>query len=145
MLENSVSYDASLEAFSKSLQTLVDYSLGDEGSMTVHNDTVRWYRYIDTTPQAEVPFRFIEHRLIDKELEPGLAFLLSYDRARVAILEIVDMPSRKNDLFIRFCRQNNYRLSACKRESHFNFLTDEEVRCMEVAASSACDGSLSST
>lgn len=31
-----------------------------------------------------------------------------------------------SDLFIRFCLQNNGRLSAKKRESHFAFLTGEE-------------------
>jgi len=42
--------------------TLVEYSLDEDGRMTVHNDTARWYAYIDMTPQAEALFWFIEIR-----------------------------------------------------------------------------------
>ena len=53
MLKDPAGYDASLEAFSRPLLALVEYSLDEEGRMTVENDTARWYRYIDLTPQAE--------------------------------------------------------------------------------------------
>jgi len=43
------------------------------------------------------------------------------------------MPDRQIDLFIRFCWQNNGRLSARKRASHFDFLADEEITFMEQA------------
>ena len=51
--------------------------------------------------------------------------------------EIVDMPDRQIDLFIRFCLQNNGRLSARKRASHFDFLSDEEIASLEQAVLSA--------
>ena len=130
MLKNPADYDASLEAFSRHLMALVEYSLDEEGRMTVHNDTARWYRYIDMTPQAEALFRFIE-QTIDTELASELAFLANYDKTKKAIQEIVDMPDRQIDLFIRFCLQNNGRLSARKRASHFDFLSDEEIARME--------------
>jgi hypothetical protein len=97
--------------------------------MTVHNDTGVWYRYIDMTPQAEALFAFIE-KTIDTELADELAFLANYDRTKAVIQAIVDMPDRQIDLFIRFCLQNNGRLSAGKRASHFDFLTDDEVARM---------------
>jgi len=34
-------------------------------------------------------------------------------------------------VFIRFCLQNNGRLSAAKRKSHFPSLTDDEILEME--------------
>jgi hypothetical protein len=43
------------------------------------------------------------------------------------------MPDRKMDLFIQACLQNNGRLSARKRASHFEFLSDAEVARMEDA------------
>jgi hypothetical protein len=92
----------------------------------------RWYRYIDMTPQAEALFRFIE-RTIDEELAGELAFLEHYGNTREAISEIVDMPDRLIDLFIRFSLQNNGRLSARKRASNFGFLSDEEISRMEQA------------
>lgn len=136
MLRSPAEYDASLEAFSQPLMLLLDYSLDEEGRMTVHNDTALWYRYIDMTPQAEALFAFIE-KTINVELVDELAFLANYDRTKAAIQAIVDMPEREIDLFIRFCLQNNAHLSARKRASHFDLLTDEEVCQMEQAVQAA--------
>ncbi len=132
MLKNLADYDVSLEAFSRKLMPLVEYSLDEIGRMTVHNDTAVWYRYIDMTPQAEALFKFIE-RTIDTELAGELAFLAGYDRAQKTVREIVDMPDRQIDLFIRFCLQNNGRLSGRKRADYFDFLSDREVAALEEA------------
>lgn len=136
MLKNPADYDASLEAFSRPLMSLVEYTLDADGRLTVHNDTAIWYRYVDMTAQAEALLRFID-RTIETELAGELAFLTRYDAARKAIQEIVDMPDRRIDLFIRFCSQNDGRLSARKRASHFSLLSDEEVESMERAVRSA--------
>ena len=136
MLKNPAAYDASLEAFSRPLMPLVEYSLDEEGRMTIQNDTAIWYRYIDMTPQAEALFGFTE-KTIDTELVDELSFLASYDRTKAAIQDIVDMPDRQIDLFIRLCIQNNGRLSVRKRASHFDLLTDDEVAQMERAVRTA--------
>ena len=49
MLKNPTKYDASLEAFSRPLMALVEYSLDEDGRMTIHNDTAGWYAYSDQT------------------------------------------------------------------------------------------------
>lgn len=139
MLKNPADYDASLEAFSRPLMPLVEYSLDEEGRMTVHNDTAVWYRYIDMTPQAEALFAFVEKAIVT-ELADELAFLANYDRTKAAIQAIVDMPDRQIDLFIRFCLQNQGRLSASKRASHFDFLTVDEIAQMEHAVRDAYGG-----
>jgi hypothetical protein len=58
-------------------------------------------------------------------------------KAKKSVQEIVDMPARRIDLFIRFCLQNNGRLFARKRASHFDILSDEEIARMEQAVQSA--------
>ena len=136
MLQNMTDYDLSLEAFSRPLMALVEYALDEMGRMTVQNDTTAWYKYTDMTPQTEALFRFIE-QTIDKELAEELAFLANYDNTKKALQEIVDMPDRQIDLFIRFCLQNHGRLSVRKRASHFEFLSDVEVTRMEQAIQSA--------
>jgi Fic family protein len=136
MLKNPTDYDASLEAFSRPLMPLVEYSLDENGQMTIENETSRWYAYIDMTAQAEALCRFIENT-IDTELVEELSFLAKYDETKKAIQDIVDMPDRKIDLFIRFCLQNKARLSARKRSSQFDFLSDEEVAAMEKAIQAA--------
>ncbi len=130
MLENHAAYNTSLEAFSRPLMTLVEYSLDEEGRMSVHNDTAAWYRYVDMTPQAEALFSFIE-QTINTVLVEELAFLANYDESKQSIQEIVDMPDRQIDLFVRFCLQNNGRLSKRKRTKHFDFLSDDEITRME--------------
>lgn len=132
MLKNPALYDHSLEAFSSPLMQLVEYDLDDLGQMTVPGKTCRWYRYIDMTAQAEALYDFVR-LTIEHELVEELDFLANYDKTRQAIAEIVDMPDRLIDLFIQFCLQGGGRLSARKRESHFGFLTDDELANMENA------------
>lgn len=131
MLKNLIEYDASLESFSQPLMNLVDYSLDENGQMIVNNETGHWYRYIDMTSQTEALFKFIE-TTIDSELAEELNFLANYDKTKKAIQEIVDMPDRKIDLFIQACLQNAGHLSARKRTSHFEFLSDKEITDMEL-------------
>ena len=62
-----------------------------------------------------------------------VVFLVKYDETKKAIQHIVDMPDRQIDLFIRFCLQKNGRLSARKRGSNFDFLSVDDVACLEQA------------
>lgn len=138
MLKNQALYDASLKAFSKPLMGLMDYSgvleyrIDDNGQMTVQGDTARLYKYMDMTAQAEALFNFAL-RTIEDELVAEIEFLASYDKTKRALQEIVDMPDKLTNLFIKLCLENNGHLSANKRESHFPSLTDEELATMEAA------------
>lgn len=100
------------------------------------------YSYIDMTPQAEALFRFIK-QTIDTELVEELEFLANYNDTKRAIQEIVDMPDRQIDLFIRFCLHNNGLLSVRKRASHFDFLSEDEIILMEQAIQSAYGNKMS--
>ncbi len=130
MLNHPTAYNDSLEAFSRPLNQLVEYTLDRQVQMRVINDTAHWYRYIDMTVQTEALYEFIL-QTIDRELIVELRFLESYDRTKKSIQDVIDMPDRQIDLFIRFCLQNNGRLSANKRKSYFHFLTDDEILPME--------------
>jgi len=111
---------------------LIDYALDEQGRMTVGADTAAYYRYIDLTPQAESLFAFIQET-IEVELVEQLRFLVSYDTTKRAIQEVVDMPDRQIDLFIRCCLQNHGKLSQRKRADLFAMLRDDEVLQMEQA------------
>jgi len=132
MLKNLALYDHSLEAFSKPLMGLLEYDLDDSGKLTVEAGTKRLYQYIDMTAQAEALYAFVQ-LTIEHELVEELAFLASYDVTKATIQRIVDMPDRLIDLFIQLCLQNKGRLSARKRDSHFEFLTNDELVEMERA------------
>ncbi len=132
MLKNPADYDVSLEAFSRPLLQLIDYRLDEMGQMTVENDTACWYQYMDMTAQSEALYEFVT-KTIEEELVEELSFLANYDNTKKAIQDIIDMPDRLIDLFIQLCLQNNSSLSARKRSTHFDFLTDEELLAMEQA------------
>jgi Fic family protein len=140
MLKNPVDYDASLEAFSRPLMRLVEYKLDELGQMTVENDTAYLFRYIDMTAQAEALYDFVS-KTIEEELVEELNFLASYDDTKRALQEIIDMPDRQLDLFIRLCFQNNGKLSAGKRSAYFKFITDDELAAMEQAVMPSCNRS----
>jgi len=130
LVQNMKDYDHTLELFSKPLLPLIDYELNDIGEMTVKNDTSLYYRHIDMTAIVEKMFGFIEIT-IEKELVSELELLSNYERAKSSMREIVDMPDRLVDLFMRICRDNGGKVSANKRNSLFATLTDEEVAAME--------------
>jgi len=136
MLNQQGDYDQSLEAFSSPLMALIDYHLDRDGRMTVDGDTAPYYRYVDMTAQAEALFALIEST-IEVELTGELDFLANYDQSKSAIQSVVDMPDRLIDLFIRFCLQNNGRLSMRKRTQYFSFLEDEELVDLEKAVKAA--------
>jgi hypothetical protein len=132
MLKNPEDYDRSLEAFSRPLLQIIDYRLDEMGKMTVENESACWYSYMDMTAQAEALSEFIL-KTIEEELVQELSFLANYDTAKKAIQDIIDMPDRLVNLFIRLCLQSNGNLSARKRSAHFDFLSDEELTKMEQA------------
>ena len=136
MLRKIKDYDETLGIFSKPLMRLIDYDLDVNGEMTVKHETDVYYRYIDMTVLAERLFWFIQET-IETELIQELDFLLDYDKAKLDIQDVVDMPDRLIDLFIRLCIQSNGHLSKNKRRSLFAKLTDEEISRMDACVRKA--------
>jgi hypothetical protein len=132
MLKHPEDYDRSLEAFSRPLLQVIDYHLDEMGKMTVKDESAIWYSFMDMTAQAEALSEFIR-KTIEEELVQELNVLANYDTTKKAIQDIIDMPDRLIDMFIQLCLQGNGTLSARKRSSYFDFLTDEELAAMELA------------
>jgi Fic family protein len=129
MVQNLSDYDQALERFSQPLLSQLTYSLDEDGRMTVDGITSNHYRYIDLTSQAEALFEFIK-TTVDTELPREVNFLQAYDSAKKAMQQIVDMPDRDIDLFIKLCQQNNGKISAKKRD-RFSKVTDDEISKLE--------------
>lgn len=140
MLRHVRGYSEMLESYSKPLLTLLDYDLDDHGHMQVKGSTRRHYQFIDMTAFAEKLFEYIEQTII-QEIEPEIQFLQLYDKARSAILDVVDMPDDKINLFIKLWLQNKGRLSKSKQVSQFAQLTDDEVATMHDGLTSVYSGS----
>lgn len=132
MLARRSEYNGCLESFSIPLMQELDYEEDDEGVVTVAGDTAGYYRYFDATVMAEALYRWIE-RTIQDEFRSELDFVLGIRETRRAIDEIVDLPDRASNLFIKLCLGNAGRLSEAKRKRLFSMLTDREIRAMERA------------
>jgi Fic/DOC family len=131
MLQDSRKYDESLEAFSEPSLALIDYELDQQGRLTVYSQTKDLYRYIDCTVMAEALFAFVQ-TTIEKELPAEIQFLRQYDQARSLMRQVVDLPNRHADLFIRLVRQNGGRLSKRKRGMpEFSKMTPQEIDRLE--------------
>lgn len=124
-------YDQALESFSKPLMERVEYTMDDRLRMTVTNDTVDFYRYIDCTELTRITIDFIRET-IETELPAELRYLTMYDEIRYRMRDIVEMPDRHADLFLKLVRQNGGTLSKKKRKlPEFDLLTDEEIAQLE--------------
>ena len=133
MLHRPQDYDASLESFSKPLLPLIEYKRDFHGRMTVTNDTRDFYRYVDCTTLTEFLFSFVEET-IEEELPSEILFLRQYDTARKLMRQVVDLPNRHADLFVRLCLQNDGALSKGNRGlPEFASLSDDEVAALEAA------------
>ena len=131
ILNHPREYDQALESFSKPLMERVEYTLDDRMRMTVTNDTADFYRYIDLTEATRITIEFIRET-IETELPGELRFLTAYDEIRREMREVVELPDRIADLFVKLCRQNGGTLSKRKRElPEFTRLTESEISAIE--------------
>lgn len=126
LYKNANLYNTMLESFSKKLLPQVDYSLAEDGTMTVHNATADFYRYIDFTYIAEKFFEVVEET-VNQELVAELNYLIAWERARAQMRGIVDMPEKKALQFILFTQQNKGVFPNRRREQ-FPELTEQEIQ-----------------
>jgi Fic family protein len=131
MLRDPKEYDAALNAFSSRIMPSIEYEMDDEQRLTVLNETNKFYRYYDATPQAEYLYEAVAET-IHKDLREEIEFLEVFDKAMASAKTIVDMPNARASTLVRFIFQNHGTLSAKKRRQ-FPELRDEEVAAIEEA------------
>jgi hypothetical protein len=132
ILERIDTYRAVLEDYSKRLLPAIQWTATPDGNVYVQDNTSDFYRFFDATPHAEFLYECVR-RTVEEDLPRETDFLRRYDRFRVVVETIVDMPDRTMDLLFRFLQQNGGSLSKRAREGEFALLTDAEVRSLEGA------------
>lgn len=126
-----------LETFSRPMLERTDYD-PDTPQVPARGNEALYFRYFDATEQAEYLYRALE-RTVEEDLQREIDFLLGFDRAYQALNRLLDWPDHSLDLFIRLVHQNQGRLSKTKRESHFDWMRDNEVREAEQLVAEAFD------
>ena len=132
MLRERTEYDRVLESYSKPILPFIEYSMSAREEMTVENATSHLYRYWDATQFAEFLYHCVAET-IHSDLREELRFLVVFDRALNAVMEIVDMPDRRASLLVRMILQNRGTLSKNKRQRDFSELSDHEITLVELA------------
>ncbi len=129
MLKNLSAYYDALNNFSKEFMTLIDYEI-ENSEMNVLTDTKDLYKYIDFTKQAEYLFECIDNTL-QEDFNSELKYLENYEKTRLLIKNIVDLPDVELNNFIMFMKQNENKLPNRRRQKDFAELSDNEVAQME--------------
>jgi len=135
ILANLDEYVHALERFSRPMRARTEYDPGTPKIPAKGNDAL-YFRYFDATDQASFLFWALE-RTITHDLEKEISFLLGFDKAYGALKAELDWPAHALDLFIRLVHQNKGSLSKNKRQSHFEWMTDAEVRRAEEVVNKA--------
>ena len=131
ILANLDDYVRTLEQFSKPLQALTSYNPETPDVPAKGNDAL-YFRYFDATDQTSFLYRALERTVLE-DLESEIGFLLGFDAAHASLKGSLDWPAHSLDLFIRLVHQNQGSISKTKRQSHFDWMTDEEVLMSEEA------------
>lgn len=135
ILANLEKYVRVLEHFSKPLAAWTMYDPDVPNAPATGNDAL-YFRYFDATDQVSFLYWAIE-RTVEHDLAEEIDFLLGFDRARAQLGGLLDWPGSSLDLFIRLVHQNKGKLSKAKHQSHFDWMTDDEVARFEAIVENA--------
>jgi Fic family protein len=137
ILANLDRYVAVLENFSKPVREKTTYSPALRDAVAAGNDAV-YFKYFDATEQTEF-LCWALLKTIEKDLQEEIDFLMGFGRAQKSLNELLDWPRHSLSLFIRVVHQNEDRLSKAKKESHFGWMTAEEIALAEAGVKEAFD------
>lgn len=135
LLADPQAYDRALESFSRRVLPLVEHKLDDAGELTILNDPDDLYRYPDLTAVCEATFGWLAHA-IEKDLVEELDFLRRFDEVRAQMRDIVEMPDKREQLFIKLCLTNGGKLPN-RRRDQFAELDDPTIAALEAILKTA--------
>jgi Fic/DOC family protein len=130
ILDRITEYRSVLESYSSRLLPCVQWEATQRGNVKVLNDTADFYRFFDATPHAEFLYECVR-QTIEQDLPNEANFLRNFDRFRIGIENMIDMPERSLNKLFGFLRQNQGRLSKRAKEGEFAELTVDEISKIE--------------
>ena len=69
--------------------------------------------------------------VLEEDLEKEIDYILRLDQAYKTLNDLLDWPAHRLELFIRVVQQNEGVLSKTKQDSHFDWMTTEEIQQAE--------------
>lgn len=130
ILEEIEKYRDILLSHTSPLMKMIQWEGTGFGNVKILNDTSDLYRYFNCTQSCEFIYGAVEKTI--KEILPyELNYLNAFDKADIAIQEMIEMPNNKIKSLITFMLQNAGKLSKKKKEKYFDKLTLEEIEALE--------------
>lgn len=130
ILDHIYDYRKALEVYSHPLLDFIKWDETKDHNVSVLNETIDYYRYYDSTVQAEFLYDCV-FDTIENIIPRELSYLTHYDEFKKVIDDEFEMPDSLVALLVRFLSQNDGRLSKRAKEKEFSALSEEEVKSIE--------------
>lgn len=126
ILEEIETYRDVLVAHTSPLMSMIEWKATEFGNVKVLNETSDLYRFFNCTQSCEFIYHAVK-KTIEETLPNELHYLNAFDKAFVAINEMIEMPDNKIKSLITFVIQNQGTLSKRKKEKYYEQLTSKEI------------------
>ncbi len=130
ILDEIEKYRDILVAHTKPLMSMIEWKETLNGNVEILNETIDLYRFFNATESCEFIYEAVK-KVIKKTLPSELNYLNAFDKASLAINDIVVMPNNMVKMLITFMVQNGGKLSKRKKEKYFELLSDDEIELIE--------------
>ncbi len=130
ILDEIEKYRDILVTHTKPLMSMIEWKETQNGNVEILNETIDLYRFFNATESCEFIYEAVK-KVIKETLPSELNYLNAFDRASLAINNIVAMPNNMVKMLITFMVQNGGKLSKRKREKYFELLSDDEIGLIE--------------
>jgi Fic family protein len=130
ILDHIEDYRKTLEVYSHPLLDFVEWEETKDHNVNVLNETIDYYRYYDSTLQAEFLYDCVLDT-IENIIPKELAYLTRYEEFKEIIDDEFEMPDRLVAVLVKFLSQNNGTLSNRAKEKEFLALSEKEVKSIE--------------
>lgn len=126
ILNKITDYQIVLENHSTPLLDFIEWQETNDHTIKVLNETIDYYRYFDTTKQAEFLYECVEETIEDI-IPSEVDYLNKYEEFKTYIDNSFEMPDELLALLVRFLEQNNGVLSNRAKNKEFHALHEYEV------------------
>jgi len=130
ILDQINDYRKALEAYSHTLLDFIEWEETKDHNVKVLNETIDYYRYYDSTEQAEFLYDCV-FDTIENIIPLEISYLSNYEDFKEVIDDEFEMPDRLVALLVKFLSQNNGLLSKRAREKEFSELSETEIKSIE--------------
>lgn len=130
ILDHIEDYRKVLETYSLPLLDFIEWEETNDHNVNVINETIDYYRYYDSTIQAEFLYDCVSDT-IENIIPRELSYLTHYDEFKKIIDDEFEMPDRLVALLVKFLDQNNGVLSKRAKANEFSALSEKEVESIE--------------